>query len=70
MKFLIVFEKTDTGYSAYLPDLPGCIATGKDKAAVENNIREAIEFHLKGIKEDGIPIDSPASFADYEEIAL
>ena len=54
LKYLIIFEKTETGYSAYVPDLPGCIATAKTKAAVEKNILEAIRFHLDGMKEENI----------------
>jgi predicted RNase H-like HicB family nuclease len=54
LKYLIIFEKTETGYSAYVPDLPGCIATAKTKAAVEKNILEAIRFHLDGMKEEKI----------------
>ena len=54
IKYLIIFEKTKTGYSAYVPDLPGCIATGKTKAMVEKNIYGAIQFHLEGMKEEKI----------------
>ncbi len=54
LKYLIIFEKTETGYSAYVPDLPGCIATGKTKAIVEKHIVEAIQFHLEGMKEEHI----------------
>lgn len=50
LKYLIIFEKTETGFSSYFPDLPGCIATGKTKAVVEKNIPEAIRFHLDGMK--------------------
>ena len=52
-KYLIVFEKTANNFSAYLPDLPGCIATGKTRSEVEKNIRDAITLHLQGMKEDG-----------------
>ncbi len=52
-KFLTIIEKTKTGYSAYVPDLPGCIATGKTKALVEKNIYRAIQFHLDGLKSEG-----------------
>ena len=55
-KYLIILEKTKTGYSAYVPDLPGCIATGKTKQQVEKLIYEAIEFHLEGLKETHQPI--------------
>ena len=53
-KYLIVFERTDTGYSAYVPDLPGCIATGKTRAIAEKNIIGALRFHLEGLKEEKI----------------
>ncbi|MGH2553788.1 MAG: type II toxin-antitoxin system HicB family antitoxin [Chitinophagaceae bacterium] len=55
-KYLVVYEKTKTGYSAYAPDLPGVIATGKTKAIVEKNIFEAIQFHLKGLKDEKMSI--------------
>lgn len=55
-KFLIIIEKTDTGYSAYVPDLPGCIATGNTRENTEKNIYEAIQFHLEGMKESNLPI--------------
>jgi predicted RNase H-like HicB family nuclease len=55
-KFLIIIEKTDTGYSAYVPDLPGCIATGRNREIAEKNLYEAIQFHLEGMKESNIPI--------------
>ncbi len=54
VKYLIIFEKTGTGYSAYVPDLPGCISTGKTKAIAEKNILSAIRFHLQGLKEEKI----------------
>ncbi len=50
-KYLVVFEKTDSGYSAYVPDLPGCIATGKTKTETENLIFESIQFHIEGLLE-------------------
>lgn len=55
-KYLIIIEKTSTGFSAYVPDLPGCIATAKTKEKTEKNIYEAIQFHLEGMKESNIPI--------------
>jgi predicted RNase H-like HicB family nuclease len=55
-KFLVVYEKTTTGYSSYVPDLPGVIATGKTKRITEKNIAEAIQFQLEGLKEEGLPI--------------
>jgi len=66
-KYLVIFEKANTNYSAYSPDLPGCIATGKTRKQVEKNIKEAIVFHLEGLKEDGLPVPEPASFTEYIE---
>ncbi len=63
MHYVIVIEKTDTGYSAYVPDLPGCISVGDDKEQIETNIQEAIVFHLEGMKEDGFEIPSPTTEA-------
>jgi predicted RNase H-like HicB family nuclease len=65
MKYLVIFEKTDTGYSAYVPDLPGCITTGHSLPETERLIREAVEFHLEGLREDGLPIPPPTTTADY-----
>ncbi len=64
IKYLVIFEKTDTGYSAFVPDLPGCIATGRNKSIVEKNIFEAIQFHLEGMKEDKVMIPIPKTEAD------
>lgn len=64
-KYLIVVEKTVTGYSAYSPDIPGCIATGSSKDEVSRNIREAIEFHLDGLKLEGLKIPEPQSYFEY-----
>ena len=69
MKILIVVEKTKTGYSAYSPDLEGCIATGATREEVENTMREAIAFHLEGMKADGYPVPEPHSYATYVEVA-
>jgi predicted RNase H-like HicB family nuclease len=66
MRYLVVIEKAKKNYSAYVPDLPGCIATGSTKKAVEKNIAEAINFHLEGLKEDRIRLPLPA--ADYTYI--
>ena len=55
-RFLVIFEKTDSGYSAYVPDLPGCIATGRTKEEVEKNVYEAIELHLEGIIAEKLPM--------------
>lgn len=58
-KYLVIYEKTGTGFSAYIPDLPGCAATGKTRRQVEQNIYEAMKFHLEGMKLEGIPIPKP-----------
>ena len=60
-KYLVVFEKTKTGYSAYVPDLPGCIATGKNKNDVEKRIYDSITFHLEGLKESNHKIPRPSA---------
>ncbi len=65
MKYLVIYEKTDTGYSAYAPDLPGCITTGTTLEETERMMKEAIEFHLQGLREDGLPIPEPVTTADY-----
>lgn len=65
MRYAIVIEKTDSGFSAYAPDLPGCVATGTDRADVMSNMREAIAFHLDGLRDDGEPIPLPAADVDY-----
>jgi predicted RNase H-like HicB family nuclease len=67
-KYLVIYEKAGRNYSAYSPDLPGCIATGKTRKAVEKNIKEAINFHMAGLKEDGLPLPEPSSFTEYVEV--
>ena len=67
MRYAIVIEKADGNYSAYVPDLAGCVATGATVAEVENEIRAAIRFHIDGLKEDGLPVPAPTSIADYVE---
>jgi len=62
-KFLVVVEKTENNYSAYSPDLPGCVATGDTREAAERNMYEAIEMHLDGLREDKLPIPESSSFA-------
>ena len=69
MRYAIVIEKAEGNYSAYVPDLPGCVATGATVADVETHIREAIEFHLEGLREDGTPIPPPASRVEYVDVA-
>lgn len=67
-KYLVVFEKANHNYSAYSPDLPGCIATGVTHREVEKNIKDAIRFHLEGLKEDGLSLPEPSSFTEYIEV--
>lgn len=69
MRYAIVIEKAEGNYSAYVPDLPGCIATGATVEQAEKSIREAIEFHLDGMREDGMPIPPPSSHVEYVEVA-
>jgi predicted RNase H-like HicB family nuclease len=65
MRYAIVIEKADGNYSAYVPDLPGCVAAGASIKAVEQEIRDAIRFHIDGLKADGLPVPVPTSIADY-----
>lgn len=69
MRYAIVIENAGGNYSAYVPDLPGCVATGETPAATEEAIREAIAFHLDGMRQDGTPIPPPASRVEYVEVA-
>jgi len=69
MRYAIVIEKAEANYAAYVPDLPGCVATGKTIEETEQEIREAIDLHLRGMREDGLPIPEPSSSVDYVEIA-
>lgn len=68
-RYLIVIERTDDGYSAYSPDLPGCVATGKAIRETEEAMREAIAFHVEGLREDGIPLPEPTATAEYVTVA-
>jgi predicted RNase H-like HicB family nuclease len=67
-KYLIVVEQTETGYSAYSPDLDGCVATGKSREEVESQMQEAIAFHLDGMARNGDPIPEPHSYSAYVEV--
>jgi predicted RNase H-like HicB family nuclease len=67
MRYAIVIEKAEGNYSAYVPDLPGCVATGPTVEAVEQEIREAIRFHIDGLKADGETVPPPTSIAEYVE---
>jgi predicted RNase H-like HicB family nuclease len=70
MRYAIVIEKGARNYAAYVPDLPGCVSTGATLEEVKTEIREAIEFHLEGMKEDGTPIPPPSSLAEYVEVEV
>ena len=68
-KYLIIVEETATGYSAYSPDVPGCGSTGRTKEEVERNIREAIEFHIEGLRQEGYEAPEPSSYSSYVDVA-
>lgn len=68
-RFLIVIEKTKNNYSAYCPDLPGCVATGKTRQETELNMHEALEMHVQGMIEDKMPIPESVTFAEYIAVA-
>jgi predicted RNase H-like HicB family nuclease len=70
MRYAIVIEKANGNYSAYVPDLPGCVATGDTEAEVESLIREAIEFHVVGLREDGLAVPPPSSKVEYIDVAV
>ncbi len=67
-RYAIVLENTGSNFAAYVPDLPGCVATGDTKEEVEQLIRDAIALHLEGLAEDGLPIPEPTSQVDYVEV--
>ena len=69
MRYAIVIEKGERNFAAYVPDLPGCIATGQTIEETEQQIREAIDLHLRGMREDGLSIPEPSSSVDYVDIA-
>ncbi len=69
-KYLIIVEKTDTGYSAFSPDVPGCGSTGETKEEVERNIQEAIAFHIRGLRAEGDRVPSPKSQVEYMDVQL
>jgi predicted RNase H-like HicB family nuclease len=69
MRYAVVIEKADSNYAAYVPDLPGCVATGATIAETQREIQEAIEFHIEGLRADGLPIPQPSSRVEYVEVA-
>ena len=68
MRYAVVIEKGERNHSAYVPDLPGCVSVGDTPDEVKSEIREAIAFHLEGMREDGAPIPPPSSRAEYVEV--
>lgn len=70
MQYAVVIEKGERNYSAYVPDLPGCVATGETLEEVRQHIRTAVDFHIEGLKEDGIPVPEPTSVCDYVEASV
>lgn len=70
MKYAVVFEKGDRNFAAYVPDLPRCVSTGKTRAEVEENIREAIAFHLDGLRTTGQPIPVPTAWVETVELPV
>ena len=70
MQYLIVIEKTATGYSAYSPDLDGCIAIGSSREEVEQNMREAMDFHLEGLRHEGYSVPPPSSYSTYIDVTV
>jgi len=70
MRYAIVIEKADGNYSAYVPDLPGCVATGASIEEIETHMQEAIAFHLEGLRKDGAIIPAPSSRVEYIEAGL
>ena len=68
-RYLIVIENAGSNFSAYSPDLPGCVTTGKTREDTRKNMEEAIEFHLEGLREDGLTVPPPSSVAEYVEVS-
>jgi predicted RNase H-like HicB family nuclease len=69
MKYLVVLEPTATGFAAFAPDVPGCVATGETREQAEREIAEAIAFHLDGLREEGLPVPLPSTHSTYVEVA-
>jgi predicted RNase H-like HicB family nuclease len=68
VRYAVVIEKGERNYSTYVPDLPGCVSVGDTPEEAKAEIRDAIEFHLEGMREDGLPIPLPSSWAEYVEV--
>ena len=70
MKFLVVIEEVNTGYSAFSPDLPGCVAMGSGREKVEKNMKDAVAFHLESMDQEGLEVPQPHSFSTYLEVPI
>jgi len=70
MRYMVVIERGETSWGAYVPDLPGCVAVGETREQVLQLIREAIEFHIESLKEDGLPLPSPSSEGEFVEVGV
>jgi predicted RNase H-like HicB family nuclease len=68
MQYAVIIEKSDSGFGAFVPDLPGCVAVGETEDEVRQLIREAIEFHIDGLREDGEPIPPPTARVEYIDV--
>lgn len=68
MKYLVIIEETETGFSAFSPDLPGCVATGSTREEVEGAMGEAVGFHLEGLREEGIEVPAPHTYSTYLDV--
>ena len=68
-RYVILIEPTTSGFSAYSPDLPGCVATGSTRADVERNMRSAVGFHVEGLRASGQPVPAPSTLASYVDVA-
>ena len=67
MRYAVVIERAEQNFAAYVPDLPGCVSTGETLAEVEKSIREAMQFHIEGLTEDGVPVPEPSAVCEYIE---
>lgn len=68
MRYMVVIERGETSWGAHVPDLPGCVAVGESREEVRKLIREAIEFHIDGLRQDGLPVPAPSSEGDFVEV--
>ncbi len=68
LRYMVVIERGETSWGAHVPDLPGCVAVGETREEVRRLIREAIEFHINGLKEDGLPVPAPSSEGEFVDV--